>query len=141
MPSCAHQLWTAVGSVGHRLFFFFLPRLSFRAMNKRKTRAVKVCCDYSCYEIKDVSYRPCGTKVNLLDGVTFSLREKSFGLIFGRSGSGKTTLLQLIAGFSKPMSGSICVQRYSNDGCPNRSPELLEANRVGIVFQFPERLV
>ncbi|MCD7468770.1 hypothetical protein HAX54_007248 [Datura stramonium] len=68
-----------------------------------------------------------------------SIPEKSFGLIFGRSGSGKTTLLQLIAGLSKPTSGSIYVQRYSDDGEKVKSPEPLQPERVGIVFQFPER--
>ncbi|KAF8399995.1 hypothetical protein HHK36_015868 [Tetracentron sinense] len=63
----------------------------------------------------------------------------SFGLIFGRSGSGKTTLLQLLAGLNKPTSGSIYIQRYGNDGKPNPSPEILPPERVGIVFQFPER--
>ncbi|KAK2968764.1 hypothetical protein RJ640_028157 [Escallonia rubra] len=62
-----------------------------------------------------------------------------FGLIFGRSGSGKTTLLQLIAGLSKPTSGSICIQRYGKDGNPNQLPEVLSREKVGIVFQFPER--
>ncbi|KAK4477307.1 hypothetical protein RD792_016523 [Penstemon davidsonii] len=63
----------------------------------------------------------------------------SFGLIFGRSGSGKTTLLQLIAGLSKPTSGSIYIQKYNDDGRPYNSPELLNPGKVGIVFQFPER--
>lgn len=90
----------------------------------------------------------------------------SFGLIFGRSGSGKTTLVQvvfwcyvmfifffkqcivyelfffpfqLLAGMSKPTSGSIYIQKYGNDGNPVQSPEPLSAGRVGIVFQFPER--
>ncbi|KAK9090085.1 hypothetical protein Sjap_023262 [Stephania japonica] len=63
----------------------------------------------------------------------------SFGLIFGRSGSGKTTLLQLLAGLSSPSSGSIEIQRYGSDGKPTQSPELLRPERVGIVFQFPER--
>ncbi|KAL0377275.1 UNVERIFIED_CONTAM: ABC transporter I family member 11, chloroplastic [Sesamum radiatum] len=89
--------------------------------------------------IKDVSYRPPGTEIDLLNGISFSLQEKSFGLIFGRSGSGKTTLLQLIAGLSKPTSGSIYIQRYTDDGHPNQSPEFLHPRRVGIVFQFPER--
>lgn len=71
--------------------------------------------------------------------MSFSLREKSFGLIFGQSGSGKTTLLQLVAGLNKPTSGTIHVQTYGNDGKPTRSPELLLPERVGIVFQFPER--
>ncbi|KAK3039095.1 hypothetical protein RJ639_028841 [Escallonia herrerae] len=91
------------------------------------------------FEIRDVRYRPPGTEINLLNGVSFSLPEKRFGLIFGRSGSGKTTLLQLIAGLSKPTSGSICTQRYGKDGNPNQLPEVLSPEKVGIVFQFPER--
>lgn len=105
----------------------------------RSNRAIKVCCDHSCFEVRDLSYRPPGTQINLLEGVNISLHEKSFNLIFGPSGSGKTTLLQLIAGLCKPTSGSICIQRYGNDGSPNQSPELFTPDRVGIVFQFPER--
>ncbi|XP_028120437.1 ABC transporter I family member 11, chloroplastic-like, partial [Camellia sinensis] len=89
--------------------------------------------------VRDVSYRPPGTQINLLNEVNICLPEKSFGLIFGRSGSGKTTLLQLIAGLTKPTSGSIYIQRYDNDGKPNQSLEQLTPERVGIVFQFPER--
>lgn len=46
---------------------------------------------------------------------------------------------QLTAGLSKPTSGSIFIQRYGDDGKPNQSPELLSPERVGLVFQFPER--
>jgi ABC-type lipoprotein export system ATPase subunit len=77
--------------------------------------------------------------LNILNGVNFSLREKSFGLIFGKSGSGKTTLLQLLAGLNKPTSGSICIQGYGDDGQPKADPDLLPTEKVGIVFQFPER--
>ncbi|NP_001353537.1 ABC transporter I family member 3 [Solanum lycopersicum] len=105
----------------------------------RRFRKVDVSCDYSCFEIRDVSYRPPGTKIDLLSQVNLSIPEKSFGLIFGRSGSGKTTLLQLIAGLSKPTSGSIYVQRYGDDDQQIKSPEPLQPERVGIVFQFPER--
>ncbi|KAE8021305.1 hypothetical protein FH972_007209 [Carpinus fangiana] len=108
-------------------------------LNLRRTRSSRITCDYSCFEVRDVTYRPPGTQISLLSAVNFSLPEKSFGLIFGRSGSGKTTLLQLLAGLSKPTSGSIYIQRYGNDGNPNQSPEFLPPERVGIVFQFPER--
>lgn len=108
-------------------------------MFRLKPNLLKVSSDYSCFEVKDVSYRPPGTQQNLLTGVNFSLRQHSLGLIFGRSGSGKTTLLQLLAGLSKPTSGSINIQRYGEDGKPNQAPEQLSPERVGIVFQFPER--
>ncbi|RVX06813.1 ABC transporter I family member 11, chloroplastic [Vitis vinifera] len=62
-----------------------------------------------------------------------------FGLIFGRSGSGKTTLLQLLAGINKPTSGSIFVQKYGDDGKLTQTSEPLPSERVGILFQFPER--
>ncbi|OEL27230.1 ABC transporter I family member 11, chloroplastic [Dichanthelium oligosanthes] len=89
--------------------------------------------------VRKVTYRPPGTEHNLLNEVNLSLREKSFGLIFGRSGSGKTTLLQLLAGLSEPTSGSICIQKYDDSGNPIGLPEILTSQRVGIVFQFPER--
>ncbi|XP_030515323.1 ABC transporter I family member 11, chloroplastic [Rhodamnia argentea] len=99
----------------------------------------RICCDHSCFEAKSVGYRPPGTQFNLLKDVSFSLPEKSFGLIFGQSGSGKTTLLQLLAGLNKPTSGSICIQRYGDSGEHKGPPEHLSPEKVGIVFQFPER--
>ncbi|CAF2347657.1 unnamed protein product [Brassica napus] len=106
---------------------------------RRRTKRSVISCDYSCLEVRDICYRPPGTELNILNGVNLSLREKSFGLIFGKSGSGKTTLLQLLAGLNKPTSGSICIQRYGDDGQPNADSELLPTEKVGIVFQFPER--
>jgi energy-coupling factor transporter ATP-binding protein EcfA2 len=49
------------------------------------------------------------------------------------------SIFQILSGLSKPTSGSIYIQRYGNDGNPNQSPEPLPPERVGIVFQFPER--
>lgn len=49
------------------------------------------------------------------------------------------SILQLIAGLSKPTSGSIYIQRYGNDGKALQSSEELTPEKVGIVFQFPER--
>ncbi|XP_010917541.1 ABC transporter I family member 11, chloroplastic isoform X2 [Elaeis guineensis] len=118
-------------------------RLAFYSNNSLrfppKSPALRVSADHYRIEVRRVSYRPPRTQHNLLSEVSFSLPEKSFGLIFGRSGSGKTTLLQLLAGLSKPTSGSINIQRYGNDGNPNGPPETLSPERVGIVFQFPER--
>nr|XP_033512623.1 ABC transporter I family member 11, chloroplastic isoform X3 [Nicotiana tomentosiformis] len=131
-PSSSLLISSSSSISGRPSSTIFYPRRRFR-----KAQALSVSCDYSCFE--DVSYRPPGTKINLLSQVNLSIPEKSFGLIFGRSGSGKTTLLQLLAGLSKPTSGSIYVQRYSDDGEKMKSPEPLQPERVGIVFQFPER--
>ncbi|GAB4851950.1 ABC transporter I member 11, chloroplastic [Ancistrocladus abbreviatus] len=105
----------------------------------RKIKSRRIFCGYSCFEVRNLSYKAPGTQLNLLKDVTLSLKQRSFGLIFGRSGSGKTTLLQLLAGLNKPTSGSIVVQKYGDDGLPTHSPELLLPKIVGIVFQFPER--
>ncbi|KAJ4822158.1 ABC transporter I member 11, chloroplastic [Turnera subulata] len=113
--------------------------LIMKPTRERTPHSHGITCSFSRFEVRDVSYRPPGTELNLLNGVSFSLPERSFGLIFGKSGSGKTTLLQLLAGINKPTSGSICIQRYGDDGKPNQSPEPLPPERVGIVFQFPER--
>ncbi|KAF7819401.1 ABC transporter I family member 11, chloroplastic isoform X1 [Senna tora] len=104
-----------------------------------RVQILRVNCDYSCFEVRDVSYHPPGTQLSLLKSISFSLPEKSFGIIFGQSGSGKTTLLQLLAGITKPTSGSIYIQKYGKDGNPSQSPQPLVPERVGIVFQFPER--
>ncbi|XP_057544429.1 ABC transporter I family member 11, chloroplastic isoform X2 [Amaranthus tricolor] len=108
-------------------------------LNSRNLQSSRIFCDYSCFEVKDLCYRAPGTQINILNNVSFCLPQKSFGLIFGRSGSGKTTLLQLLAGLSKPTSGSILLQGYGEDGRSNQPSELLPPERVGIVFQFPER--
>ncbi|KAG9159001.1 hypothetical protein Leryth_013363 [Lithospermum erythrorhizon] len=118
--------------------FSLSPRLTYR-VNYRKAQSLRVSSDYSRFEVRELCYRAPGTDINLLNGVNISLNTKSLGLIFGRSGSGKTTLLQLIAGLSKPTSGSIYLQQYGNDGVPNQAPAPLQPERVGIVFQFPER--
>jgi len=52
----------------------------------------------------------------------------------GRSGSGKTTLLSLLAGLCEPSKGSVCV-----GDAAEHTPAPLRAQRVGCVFQFPER--
>ncbi len=44
-----------------------------------------------------------------LTGVTFNVRRGSTFAIIGRNGSGKSTLLKVIAGISKPDSGSVTV--------------------------------
>uniref|UniRef100_A0A9I9CTC8 ABC transporter domain-containing protein n=1 Tax=Cucumis melo TaxID=3656 RepID=A0A9I9CTC8_CUCME len=120
----------------HYHIYLLLTPSGIQTTPRKFIRLLSLFC---ILQVRDLSYRPPGTEHSLLNAVNFSLREKSFGLIFGPSGSGKTTLLQLLAGLSKPTSGSICVQKYDKDGKPCQSSQPLTPERVGIVFQFPER--
>ncbi|CAJ2669507.1 unnamed protein product [Trifolium pratense] len=103
-----------------------LPHCTFKFSTTR--------CNYSSLEVRDVSYQPPGTQLKLLNSVNFSLPEKRSN--FRTEWKWKNNSL---AGISKPTSGSIHIQKYGDDGNPSQSPEPLVPERVGIVFQFPER--
>jgi len=62
----------------------------------------------------------------VLQGVTFDLKEGSLTSIIGPSGCGKTTLLRIIDGLIEPTSGDVIFQ-----GEPVRSPPA----KMGFVFQ------
>lgn len=116
---------------------------SFHSMISSSVRSpfwkLQAVANSSRIEVRGVEYHPPGTQNYILKDINFSFPEKSLNLIFGQSGSGKTTLLQLLAGLSKPTSGTISIQKYGSDGKPAEPPEQLLPERVGIVFQFPER--
>jgi spermidine/putrescine transport system ATP-binding protein len=64
-----------------------------------------------------------------VDRLSFAVERGSFFSILGPSGCGKTTLLRMIAGFTVPDSGDICIGgRSMHQVAPNRRP-------VNMVFQ------
>ncbi len=77
-----------------------------------------------------------GSRLVVLDNITFDVKDKEFVCILGSSGCGKTTLLRMIAGLDTAESGSIVLDREEIRGT---SP------KVGMVFQeyslFPWRSV
>uniref|UniRef100_A0A6N2L9S7 ABC transporter domain-containing protein n=1 Tax=Salix viminalis TaxID=40686 RepID=A0A6N2L9S7_SALVM len=105
------SLSTVQSSINHKPLQLSPQRVSAKLNLIRIPQNHSIHCGYSCFEVKDVSYRPPGTELNLLN--------------------------KLLSGISKPTSGSICVQRYGNDGNPDKLPEQLSPEKVGIVFQFP----
>eukprot|EP00879_Flechtneria_rotunda_P008449 GHRR01008850.1.p1 GENE.GHRR01008850.1~~GHRR01008850.1.p1 ORF type:complete len:372 (+),score=96.18 GHRR01008850.1:658-1773(+) len=93
--------------------------------------------------VKNAGFHPPGAEKPLLENVSFHLEPNHLGLIIGRSGSGKTTLLQLLAGLSEQTSGDIFIHRPTDDShasglfVPTHIEQRMQ--RVGLVFQFPER--
>jgi NitT/TauT family transport system ATP-binding protein len=90
-------------------------------------------------EIRDLNQsfaKDDGSRLVVLDHVTFDVKDKEFVCILGSSGCGKTTLLRMIAGLDTAESGSIILD---GDEIRGTSP------KVGMVFQeyslFPWRSV
>jgi energy-coupling factor transport system ATP-binding protein len=71
----------------------------------------------------------------ILNNITFSLREREFVVLLGKNGSGKSTLAKHCNGLLLPKRGEVLV-----DGMDTRKEEYLwEIRRkVGLVFQNPD---
>jgi NitT/TauT family transport system ATP-binding protein len=90
-------------------------------------------------EIRDLNKsfaKDDGSRLVVLDHVTFDVKDKEFVCILGSSGCGKTTLLRMIAGLDTAESGTIVLDGEEMKGT---NP------KVGMVFQeyslFPWRTV
>ncbi len=83
---------------------------------------------------QDVSFRYPGTEMDVLSGVSFSIKAGDRVGIIGRIGSGKSTLAKLVVALFQPQSGSILV-----DGVDIRSIDPVDLRRsIGYV---PQNLV
>lgn len=112
--------------------------------------------------IRDLLFHPPGVEAPLLNNVSMDVTPNSLGLIIGRSGSGKTTLLQVLSGLTQQTSGVVTVtspRATARGQRPAAPPPTSTAagsgqgqtvrvtgstleermDRVGLVFQFPER--
>ena len=69
-----------------------------------------------------------------LRDVSVSVREGELVGLLGHTGSGKSTLVQLMAGLERPASGRVLIGGAAGAGRRARA-----WNRVGVVFQYPER--
>ncbi|HEY4212851.1 MAG TPA: ABC transporter ATP-binding protein [Steroidobacteraceae bacterium] len=64
------------------------------------------------------SYESDKGRLEVVENVSFTVREGEFVALVGPSGCGKTTLLNLIAGFVRPDNGTVII-----DGTPHSKPD------------------
>ncbi|MGD1823623.1 MAG: DUF3744 domain-containing protein [Pleomorphochaeta sp.] len=86
--------------------------------------------------LKDISYNYDGKK-NVLNNISFDVKEGEMLSILGKNGAGKSTLASIIMGIYSPDSGSIEVDGEDaiNDTILSRS------NKVGYVMQNPNHMI
>ncbi len=81
-------------------------------------------------------------RIDVLNGLNFTVDAGEWVALVGRSGSGKTTLLQLLGGLDRPSSGLIELQGRDLGKMSSRSLTELRRSVIGFVFQsyhlFPE---
>jgi len=73
--------------------------------------------------------------VEALRGVTFTIAEGQFAVLYGRSGSGKTTLLNIVGGLDRPTSGALRVAGRDLAAAGDRERTALRRDEVAFVFQ------
>jgi ABC-type lipoprotein export system ATPase subunit len=83
--------------------------------------------------LKDVVKEYQGYKA--LDDVSLEIPEGEFAFIAGRSGSGKTTLLSIVAGLTKPTSGSVLIDGTEIWSLDDHALSSLRNKKIGFMFQ------
>ena len=65
-------------------------------------------------------------KLNVVDDISYDIRDGDFVAVIGPSGCGKTTMMSMLAGFQRPTTGSVLF-----DGKPVKGP----GPERGVIFQ------
>jgi len=78
--------------------------------------------------------------INVLEGLTFSIRAGGSLAITGPSGSGKSSLLDCVTGVSVPTRGTVEVGDLRVSDLDDRGRAGFRRRHVGLMFQAPELL-
>jgi putative ABC transport system ATP-binding protein len=82
------------------------------------------------------AFRTETTEVRAVDEANLKVKPGEFVLILGRSGSGKSTLLGMLAGLSRPTSGTVKLKSRDIVNLPEDEMAGVRAKEIGFVFQF-----
>jgi lipoprotein-releasing system ATP-binding protein len=77
-----------------------------------------------------------GSRIEVLQGITFRLEPSSAVAITGASGSGKSTLLHLLGALDTPTDGQVLLGGRDVSGLGEEELAALRNRHVGFVFQF-----
>jgi lipoprotein-releasing system ATP-binding protein len=79
---------------------------------------------------------PTGDRIEVLRGVTFSVKAGESVAIIGASGAGKSTLLHLLGGLEAPDHGSIVAGEFAVERASRSALARFRNRHIGFVFQF-----
>lgn len=109
-----------------------------KASPKKRPAARDMSNAETLLEIANVSktYKIGRQKLEVLKGVSLSIKKGEFVAITGASGSGKSTLLQLLGGLDTPTSGDILFDGANLAKMSDSRLSDFRRNTIGFVFQF-----
>lgn len=88
-------------------------------------------------EVKEIkkSYGINESRVKVLRGINFGIKDGDFVVILGASGSGKSTLLNVISGLERPDSGKVLYDKMDIASLSDKALTEFRKANVGFIFQ------
>ena len=88
-----------------------------------------------CHHVTKV-YQEGNLSTQVLNGVSFSMRQGEFVSIVGASGSGKSTLLHILGALDTPTSGDVDFLGQSLSDLKDRQQAQIRNRHIGFIYQF-----